>query len=95
MSTSSNGQAPILSTSLAVVQTQTDVSQKTLATTDPILARDAASNAAEDRHAIIAGAAYLRTKQRHFEPGHDVEDWLAAESALNSHRPPGYCAPSS
>ncbi len=38
---------------------------------------------AAQRHARIAEAAYLRAEQRHFEPGHDVEDWLAAESALN------------
>jgi hypothetical protein len=72
--------APILSTSRAVVKTQTDASKKTLATTDPILARDAASSETEHRHAIIAEAAYLRAEQRHFEPGHDVEDWLAVKS---------------
>jgi hypothetical protein len=32
---------------------------------------------------MIAEAAYLTAEQRHFEAGHDVEDWLAAESALN------------
>jgi hypothetical protein len=34
------------------------------------------------RRAMIAEAAYLRAEQRHFEPGHDLEDWLAAESGL-------------
>jgi hypothetical protein len=40
--------------------------------------------ASEDaqRRAMIAEAAYLRAEQRHFEPGHDLEDWLAAESGL-------------
>jgi hypothetical protein len=38
---------------------------------------------AERRHALIAEAAYLTAEHRHFEAGHDVEDWLAAESALN------------
>lgn len=37
----------------------------------------------ERRRAEIAEAAYLRAEQRHFEPGHEVEDWLAAEKALN------------
>jgi hypothetical protein len=41
----------------------------------------AASEAARTR-AMIARAAYLRAEQRHFQPGHDVEDWLAAENAL-------------
>jgi hypothetical protein len=41
-----------------------------------------ASSEDEWRRATIAEAAYLRAEQRHFEPGHDLEDWLAAESAL-------------
>jgi hypothetical protein len=76
-----------------VVKRQTDVSKKALATADAILARDAASNAAEARHAIIAEAAYLRAEQRHFAPGYDIEDWLAAESALNRHRTPVNATP--
>lgn len=89
MSTSSNRPARIRNTSRIVVKTQTDVSNnKTLATADPILARDAASNAAEAQHAIVAEAAYLRAEQRHFAPGYDIEDWLAAETALDRHRTP-------
>ena len=42
-----------------------------------------ALSGAEHRHVMIAEAAYLLAEQRHFEAGHDVEDWLAAESALN------------
>jgi len=41
-----------------------------------------AAQEAERRRAMIAEAAYLRAAQRHFEPGHELEDWLAAESAL-------------
>jgi hypothetical protein len=37
----------------------------------------------ERRYALIAEAAYLRALQRHFEPGHEVEDWLAAEADIN------------
>ena len=43
---------------------------------------DTALSDAERRHAMIAEAAYLLAEQWHFEVGHDVEDWLAAESAL-------------
>lgn len=31
----------------------------------------------------IAVAAYYKAEKRGFEPGHDVEDWLEAESELN------------
>ena len=44
---------------------------------------DLSPSEAEQRHAMIAKAAYLTSEQRHFEAGHDVEDWLAAERALN------------
>jgi hypothetical protein len=33
----------------------------------------------EARHALIAEAAYLRAERRGFAPGHETEDWLAAE----------------
>ena len=32
-----------------------------------------------DRRAMIAEAAYLRAERRGFVPGHETEDWLAAE----------------
>jgi hypothetical protein len=32
-----------------------------------------------DRHASIAQAAYFRSQHRGFEPGYEIEDWLAAE----------------
>lgn len=31
---------------------------------------------------LIAEAAYYRAKQRNFEPGHEVEDWIEAESEV-------------
>jgi hypothetical protein len=46
-------------------------------------ATNVAATEAARRHALIAETAYLLYEQRHFDPGHDVEDWLAAESALN------------
>ncbi|CAG0941477.1 hypothetical protein GPROT2_01327 [Gammaproteobacteria bacterium] len=35
--------------------------------------------AGEDRHRLIAEAAYFRAEQRGFVPGCELEDWLAAE----------------
>jgi hypothetical protein len=32
-----------------------------------------------ERQAMIAQAAYFRAERRGFEPGHEMEDWLAAE----------------
>lgn len=42
-----------------------------------ILARDV-------RHEQIAQAAYFRAERRGFEPGHELEDWLAAESEVDT-----------
>jgi Asp/Glu/hydantoin racemase len=50
---------------------------------DATSASNITSPDAEQLRAKIAEAAYLRAAQRYFEPGHDVEDWLAAEKALN------------
>jgi hypothetical protein len=36
------------------------------------------------RHECIAQAAYLRAQQRGFAPGHELEDWLAAEKAVDA-----------
>jgi len=35
-----------------------------------------------ERRSMIAEAAYYRAKQRNFEPGHELEDWLAAENEV-------------
>jgi len=37
----------------------------------------------EDRHASIAQAAYFRAEHRGFAPGHELEDWLAAEEEVD------------
>jgi len=37
----------------------------------------------EEREAMIAEAAYYRAEARGFEPGHELEDWLAAESEID------------
>lgn len=38
-----------------------------------------AANRAALRRAMVTRAAYLRAERRGFEPGHELEDWLAAE----------------
>jgi Protein of unknown function (DUF2934) len=35
------------------------------------------------REELIAELAYFRALDRGFEPGHEVEDWLAAEADVN------------
>ncbi len=36
------------------------------------------------RHQMIAQAAYFRAQRRGFEPGHELEDWLAAEAEVDT-----------
>jgi hypothetical protein len=43
----------------------------------------AAAQHPEDRHASIAMAAYFRSQLRGFQPGYELEDWLAAEEEVN------------
>jgi hypothetical protein len=38
---------------------------------------------AEDRGAAIAKTAYLHAARRGFAPGHELEDWLAAENEVD------------
>jgi len=35
------------------------------------------------RHAMITEAAYFRALRRGFAPGHELDDWLAAEIEIN------------
>lgn len=37
----------------------------------------------EQRAALIAEAAFFRAEKRGFAPGHEVEDWLAAEAEVD------------
>jgi hypothetical protein len=37
----------------------------------------------EDRSASIAKAAYFIAERRGFAPGHELEDWLAAENEVD------------
>ena len=36
----------------------------------------------EETRRLIAEAAYYRAKERGFEPGHELEDWIEAESEV-------------
>jgi hypothetical protein len=45
---------------------------------DPL--RFIAPVAVRSREALIAELAYFRARDRGFEPGHEVEDWLEAEA---------------
>lgn len=36
----------------------------------------------DQRHELIEVAAYYLAEIRHFEPGHEAEDWLAAETQV-------------
>ena len=38
----------------------------------------------ELRRSMIERAAYFRAERRGFEPGHEAEDWLAAESEVDA-----------
>jgi hypothetical protein len=38
----------------------------------------------EQRRELIAVAAYYLAERRNFEPGHETQDWLAAESQVRS-----------
>lgn len=38
----------------------------------------------EARRALIAEAAYLRAERRGFIPGHETDDWLAAEAEVDA-----------
>jgi hypothetical protein len=38
----------------------------------------------EYRAALIAEAAYFRAEKRGFAPGHETEDWLAAEAEVDA-----------
>jgi hypothetical protein len=35
------------------------------------------------RHAMITEAAYYRAQRRGFAPGHELDDWLAAEIEID------------
>lgn len=38
----------------------------------------------EDRHSMIATAAYYRAEQRGFKTGSEMQDWLEAEAEIDA-----------
>jgi hypothetical protein len=38
----------------------------------------------EQRRELVAVAAYYLAERRNFKPGHETEDWLAAESQVRA-----------
>jgi hypothetical protein len=38
----------------------------------------------DEQRELVAVAAYYLAERRHFKPGHETEDWLAAESQVRS-----------
>jgi Protein of unknown function (DUF2934) len=46
---------------------------------------------AEARYRWIALAAYWRAERRGFAPGHEIEDWLAAEADFVAAHKPAQC----
>ena len=37
----------------------------------------------EEIRAMVSDAAYKRAQARNFEPGHELDDWFAAEAEIN------------
>jgi hypothetical protein len=52
-------------------------------TTESHIAANETPRPAVDRYASIAQAAYFRSQHRGFKPGHEMEDWLAAEAEVD------------
>jgi hypothetical protein len=61
---------------------------------DSIVTRNAALIEPDERRALISECAYHRARERGFDPGHEIADWLAAEAeidtALANHRLPAH-----
>lgn len=70
----------------ATVQTQElteDAVVKVLESAGPVPA-DATSVDPNLRRQMVAAAAYYIAERRGFAPGHELEDWVAAEAAVDS-----------
>jgi Protein of unknown function (DUF2934) len=50
----------------------------------PTLAPARLAVTADARRGLIAEGAYLRAERRAFAPGHETEDWLAAEAEVDA-----------
>ena len=43
---------------------------------------DTVPSAVAEHHSVVAVAAYYLAERRGFQPGHEIQDWLAAERQL-------------
>jgi hypothetical protein len=62
---------------------------------DPLRFCPAPRDEAAERRAMIAQAAYFRAERHGFTPGHELEDWLAAEQEVDARLGLAACAPAS
>jgi hypothetical protein len=72
----------ILDTSLKSPTPSTALAEKT-ALAESLEHTHGWHRSAEERHALIAETAYFLAERRHFAPGHELDDWLAAEEQVN------------
>lgn len=54
------------------------------AQSQPLAATPRSEVSNETRYVMIQEAAYLRAERRGFEPGFELEDWLAAENEIDN-----------
>ena len=66
----------------AVGPTPKPDTRASISASTPISGSVRAQASGEDIRRQIAEAAYLRAKERGFEPGHELEDWVEAESEV-------------
>jgi hypothetical protein len=65
-------------------KTSTSTSQQQSGTKGTPVQSEPQTVTAAERAVMIAQAAYYRAEARVFTPGHDVEDWLAAEREIDA-----------
>ena len=53
-------------------------------TTDDVISSAIAGVSLEEKHRLIAEAAYYRAERRRFAPGYELEDWLKAEAEVET-----------
>jgi hypothetical protein len=66
----------------AVAKKTTPTAAATRLADRPVTLAPVANVSPEERYRMIADAAYYRAERRNFEPGHEHEDWLAAEAEV-------------
>jgi hypothetical protein len=58
------------------------IAKPRVAPTPPQSADDVEPQEMDEVQRLIAVAAYYRAEQRGFEPGHELDDWIAAEKEV-------------